>query len=108
MGKILIKNKKGSHEKPSQPKKIAAATEQNAATAVATNPQDTTNPSPNAQENQGGLDKHESRSDLIQTLASLVPFRCNLHFGYLLKQRGKHLLRRLRSRRTLRSRTRRK
>lgn len=53
MGKILIKNKKGSQEKPTQTKKTAAAAEQNATAAAATNPQDSANPSPSTQETQG-------------------------------------------------------
>lgn len=53
MGKILIKNKKGSQEKPSQTKKTAASAEQNAVAAAAASPQDGANPSANTQENQG-------------------------------------------------------
>lgn len=53
MGKILIKNKKGSQEKPSQTKKTAASTEQNAAAAAAANPQDGANPSANTQDSPG-------------------------------------------------------
>ncbi|XP_069580378.1 1-phosphatidylinositol 4,5-bisphosphate phosphodiesterase beta-2 [Brachyistius frenatus] len=58
MGKILIKNKKGSHDKPAQTKKTStAATEQPTATAAATqdpNTQEETNPAPSTQENQEG------------------------------------------------------
>ncbi|XP_018545685.1 1-phosphatidylinositol 4,5-bisphosphate phosphodiesterase beta-2 [Lates calcarifer] len=66
MGKILIKNKKGSHEKPAQAKKAAApaAAEQTTTTAAAATPaqvasgtsQDPANPAPTTQENQGGQD----------------------------------------------------
>lgn len=69
MGKILIKNKKGSHQKPTQTKKTAiAASEQTATTAAATqdpstNSQDPANPAPSTQENQGGLDEHGAGSD---------------------------------------------
>ncbi|TKS86546.1 1-phosphatidylinositol 4,5-bisphosphate phosphodiesterase beta-2 [Collichthys lucidus] len=72
MGKILIKNKKGSHEKPAQSKKNAAAAPDQAVTATATattttdaptdapaqnpntTPQDPSNPAPSTQENQEG------------------------------------------------------
>ncbi|XP_047466934.1 1-phosphatidylinositol 4,5-bisphosphate phosphodiesterase beta-2 [Mugil cephalus] len=60
MGKILIKNKKGSHEKPAQNKKNnAAATEQAAPTAAPAQdpnapPQDAANPASSPQENQEG------------------------------------------------------
>ncbi|XP_068577941.1 1-phosphatidylinositol 4,5-bisphosphate phosphodiesterase beta-2 [Cebidichthys violaceus] len=60
MGKILIKNKKGSHEKPTQTKKTsAAATDQTATTASPTQDpnstsQDPANPAPCTQENQEG------------------------------------------------------
>ncbi|XP_071354935.1 1-phosphatidylinositol 4,5-bisphosphate phosphodiesterase beta-2 [Trachinotus anak] len=60
MGKILIKNKKGSHEKPAQTKKTTtAATEQTTATAAPTQvtnstPQDPANPAPSTQESQEG------------------------------------------------------
>lgn len=50
MGKILIKNKKGGQEKPSQTKRTAAPAEQNAAAA---NSLDGANPSANSQETQG-------------------------------------------------------
>lgn len=49
LGKILIKNKKGGQDKPSQTKKTAAPAEQN----PAANPQDGANPSATTQENQG-------------------------------------------------------
>ncbi|XP_067470774.1 1-phosphatidylinositol 4,5-bisphosphate phosphodiesterase beta-2 [Thunnus thynnus] len=61
MGKILIKNKKGSHEKPSQTKKTStAASDQTTATAAPTpdpktTSQDPANPAaPSTQENQEG------------------------------------------------------
>ncbi|XP_071377778.1 1-phosphatidylinositol 4,5-bisphosphate phosphodiesterase beta-2 [Centroberyx affinis] len=59
MGKILIKNKKGSHEKPSQPKKTTALTsDQTAAAATPTQDpntpvQDLATPAPTTQESQG-------------------------------------------------------
>ncbi|XP_031134676.2 1-phosphatidylinositol 4,5-bisphosphate phosphodiesterase beta-2 isoform X2 [Sander lucioperca] len=59
MGKILIKNKKGSHEKPTQAKKTStAATEQTTTTALPTQDPNTTsqdpaNAVPSTQENQG-------------------------------------------------------
>ncbi|MED6266374.1 hypothetical protein CHARACLAT_001546 [Characodon lateralis] len=57
MGKILIKNKKGSHEKPAQTKKISAVvTEQTAAAEPAQDPnassQDGSDPAAPTQENQ--------------------------------------------------------
>ncbi|XP_070776151.1 1-phosphatidylinositol 4,5-bisphosphate phosphodiesterase beta-2 isoform X2 [Enoplosus armatus] len=60
MGKILIKNKKGSHEKPTQAKKTStAAPEQTTTTAAPTQDPNTTsqdpvNPAPSTQENQEG------------------------------------------------------
>lgn len=69
MGKILIKNKKGSHEKTTQTKKnCTAATDQTTATAASaqdqnTNSQDPANPAPSTQENQGGLDEPRAKSD---------------------------------------------
>lgn len=59
-GKILIKNKKGSHEKPAQTKKTTAATEQATTTAAPTQDtnstsEDSANPAPSTQENQGWL-----------------------------------------------------
>ncbi|XP_037652117.1 1-phosphatidylinositol 4,5-bisphosphate phosphodiesterase beta-2 isoform X2 [Sebastes umbrosus] len=60
MGKILIKNKKGSHEKPTQTKKPSTAvTDQTTTTAAPTQdpnttPQDPANPAPSTQENQEG------------------------------------------------------
>ncbi|XP_032357177.1 1-phosphatidylinositol 4,5-bisphosphate phosphodiesterase beta-2 isoform X3 [Etheostoma spectabile] len=60
MGKILIKNKKGSHEKPTQAKKPStAATEQTPTTALPTQDPNTTsqdppNAVPSTQENQEG------------------------------------------------------
>lgn len=73
MGKILIKNKKGSHEKPAQAKKAAApaAAEQTTTTAAAATPaqvasgtsQDPANPAPTTQENQGGQGRHQAKSD---------------------------------------------
>lgn len=74
MGKILIKNKKGSHEKPAQNKKTTAAAtpEQPTATTTAapaqvtnTAPQDPANPAPSTQENQGGQERHQAKSDYI-------------------------------------------
>uniref|UniRef100_A0A8C2ZRP5 1-phosphatidylinositol 4,5-bisphosphate phosphodiesterase n=1 Tax=Cyclopterus lumpus TaxID=8103 RepID=A0A8C2ZRP5_CYCLU len=59
MGKILIKNKKGSHEKPTQTKKTStAATDQTTTTPSLTQDpsstsQDPANPAPSTQENQG-------------------------------------------------------
>lgn len=60
MGKILIKNKKGSHEKPSQTKKNSTAvSDQTTVTATPTpdpntTSQDPANPAaPSTQENQG-------------------------------------------------------
>lgn len=68
MGKILIKNKKGSHEKPAQVKKTsavatdqtaAAVTEETAAAEPTQDPnastQDASNPAGPTQENQGPL-----------------------------------------------------
>ncbi|XP_023283835.1 1-phosphatidylinositol 4,5-bisphosphate phosphodiesterase beta-2-like, partial [Seriola lalandi dorsalis] len=63
MGKILIKNKKGSHEKPAQTKKTttAATTDQTTTTTTTTaapnqvpnsTPQDPANPAPSTQETQ--------------------------------------------------------
>lgn len=81
MGKILIKNKKGSHEKPAQTKKNAAAAPDQALTATATattttdaptdapaqdpntTPQDPSNPAPSTQENQGGRNESQAKSD---------------------------------------------
>ncbi|XP_034530227.1 1-phosphatidylinositol 4,5-bisphosphate phosphodiesterase beta-2 [Notolabrus celidotus] len=60
MGKILIKNKKGSHGKPAQNKKTnTAAIDQTTTTAAPTldpntNSQDPANPAPSTQENQEG------------------------------------------------------
>lgn len=59
MGKILIKNKKGTHEKPAQAKKSTAAVTDQATAAAATSQdpncpsQDGTNPTSPSQENQG-------------------------------------------------------
>lgn len=60
MGKILIKNKKGSHEKPAQTKKTSATvTDQPAAVEPTQDPnassQDETNPAAPTQENQGAV-----------------------------------------------------
>lgn len=60
MGKILIKNKKGSHEKPAQTKKPSpAVTDQTAAAEPAQEPnassQDGSDPAAPTQENQGAL-----------------------------------------------------
>ncbi|XP_041669164.1 1-phosphatidylinositol 4,5-bisphosphate phosphodiesterase beta-2 [Cheilinus undulatus] len=60
MGKILIKNKKGSHGKPNQTKKTStAATDQTPVTTAPTQDSNTTstdpaNPAPSSQENQEG------------------------------------------------------
>ncbi|KAI4804121.1 hypothetical protein KUCAC02_025763 [Chaenocephalus aceratus] len=58
MGKVLIKNKKGSHEKPTQAKKPSTtATDQTAAAPTQdpnTTSQDPTNAAPTTQENQEG------------------------------------------------------
>ncbi|KAK5857231.1 hypothetical protein PBY51_010489 [Eleginops maclovinus] len=60
MGKILIKNKKGSHEKPTQAKKPGTAATDQTTTAAAptqepnTTCQDPTNAAPTTQENQEG------------------------------------------------------
>ncbi|XP_041809557.1 1-phosphatidylinositol 4,5-bisphosphate phosphodiesterase beta-2 [Chelmon rostratus] len=72
MGKILIKNKKGSHEKTTQTKKnCTAATDQTTATAASaqdqnTNSQDPANPAPSTQENQEGdaaVEDNEEQED---------------------------------------------
>ncbi|XP_070835249.1 1-phosphatidylinositol 4,5-bisphosphate phosphodiesterase beta-2 [Chaetodon trifascialis] len=72
MGKILIKNKKGSHEKTTQTKKNSpAATEQTTTTAApALDPnstaQDPANPAPSTQENQEGdaaVEDNEEQED---------------------------------------------
>uniref|UniRef100_A0A8C4GD99 Phosphoinositide phospholipase C n=1 Tax=Dicentrarchus labrax TaxID=13489 RepID=A0A8C4GD99_DICLA len=75
MGKILIKNKKGSHEKPTQTKKaVTAATEQTTTTTTAapapdpnTPAQDPANPTPSPQENQAGQEvtAYEAMSSLV-------------------------------------------
>ncbi|XP_029316401.1 1-phosphatidylinositol 4,5-bisphosphate phosphodiesterase beta-2 [Cottoperca gobio] len=57
MGKVLIKNKKGSHEKPTQTKKTSTAvTDQTTTTAAPTQDPNTTpqDPAPTTQENQEG------------------------------------------------------
>uniref|UniRef100_A0A672Y811 1-phosphatidylinositol 4,5-bisphosphate phosphodiesterase n=1 Tax=Sphaeramia orbicularis TaxID=375764 RepID=A0A672Y811_9TELE len=60
MGKILIKNKKGSHDKPNQTKKTStASSDQNTTTAAPTQDPNTTspdpaNPAPSTQENPEG------------------------------------------------------
>ncbi|CAN9502256.1 unnamed protein product [Ophioblennius macclurei] len=79
MGKILIKNKKGSHEKPTQAKKpVAAAADQpattaapsqdpNAPNALNTSPQEAATPAPSTQENQAeadaAADDHEEQEE---------------------------------------------
>ncbi|XP_041828054.1 1-phosphatidylinositol 4,5-bisphosphate phosphodiesterase beta-2 [Melanotaenia boesemani] len=73
MGKILIKNKKGSHEKPAQTKKSStAATDQTTSTAAPTQDpntpsQDATTPAAGAQENQvdgeGAVEDTEEHED---------------------------------------------
>uniref|UniRef100_A0A672Y820 Phosphoinositide phospholipase C n=1 Tax=Sphaeramia orbicularis TaxID=375764 RepID=A0A672Y820_9TELE len=63
MGKILIKNKKGSHDKPNQTKKTStASSDQNTTTAAPTQDPNTTspdpaNPAPSTQENPGCLNR---------------------------------------------------
>ncbi|KAM6912530.1 1-phosphatidylinositol 4,5-bisphosphate phosphodiesterase beta-2 isoform 1-T1 [Xenentodon cancila] len=57
MGKILIKNKKGSHDKPAQPKKNLTAADQTTVAAASpqdssTPPQDASSPAATAQDNQ--------------------------------------------------------
>uniref|UniRef100_A0A3B4WTQ9 1-phosphatidylinositol 4,5-bisphosphate phosphodiesterase n=1 Tax=Seriola lalandi dorsalis TaxID=1841481 RepID=A0A3B4WTQ9_SERLL len=77
MGKILIKNKKGSHEKPAQTKKTttAATTDQTTTTTTTTaapnqvpnsTPQDPANPAPSTQETQEGnaaVEENEEQED---------------------------------------------
>ncbi|XP_028250892.1 1-phosphatidylinositol 4,5-bisphosphate phosphodiesterase beta-2 isoform X2 [Parambassis ranga] len=72
MGKILIKNKKGSHEKPTQTKKTSPATTDQAAAPAAhtqdpNNPsEDATSPATSTQENQEGdatVDDNEEQED---------------------------------------------
>lgn len=69
MGKILIKNKKGNQEKPTQTKKTnPAATDQTATTAAASqdpnaSPQDPANSASNTEENHGGPGELDARSD---------------------------------------------
>ncbi|XP_068608166.1 1-phosphatidylinositol 4,5-bisphosphate phosphodiesterase beta-2 [Brachionichthys hirsutus] len=73
MGKILIKNKKGGHEKPTQPKqKVAAvAADQNTTTAAPTQDlntpsQDADNPAASSQESQEGdavVEDNEEQED---------------------------------------------
>lgn len=114
MGKILIKNKKGSHQKPTQTKKTAiAATEQTATTAAATqdpntNSQDPANPAPSTQENQGGLDEHGARSDYNPKTGMGSYFLGVTDIMFTFNQRGTCLWRRMRSKRTQRNMMRRK
>lgn len=81
MGKILIKNKKGTHSKPAQNKKpAAAATDQTAATAATdqtaaastqdsnTPSQDEANPAPSTQENPDENDKSQGKFSYIPKL----------------------------------------
>uniref|UniRef100_A0A3P9I9U3 1-phosphatidylinositol 4,5-bisphosphate phosphodiesterase n=1 Tax=Oryzias latipes TaxID=8090 RepID=A0A3P9I9U3_ORYLA len=71
MGKILIKNKKGSHEKPAQAKKSSTAATDQAAAAIPQDPncpsQDETNPTSPSQENQadgeGTVEENEEQED---------------------------------------------
>lgn len=68
MGKILIKNKKGSHEKPSQTKKNSTAVSDQTTAVPTPDPnttsQDPANPAaPSTQENQG--DKTKLKPNLI-------------------------------------------
>ncbi|XP_059209552.1 1-phosphatidylinositol 4,5-bisphosphate phosphodiesterase beta-2 [Centropristis striata] len=72
MGKILIKNKKGSHEKPAQTKKTAAATDQTPTAAAPTQDpnvtsQDPVNPAPSTQENQEGDTAVEDTEETEET-----------------------------------------
>lgn len=115
LGKILIKNKKGSHEKPTQAKKpTPAATDQTTTTAASpqdpnSTSQDPANPAPSTQENQGGLDEPRAISDYIKKKnCPLVIFRCRWHYVYMFNQRETQLWRTQRSRRTQRNRMRRK
>lgn len=117
LGKILIKNKKGSHEKPAQAKKpTPAATDQTTTTAASpqdpnSTSQDPANPAPSTQENQGGLDEPRAKSDNIRKKKKkrpLVIFRCRWHYVYMFNQRETQLWRTQRSRRTQRNRMRRK
>uniref|UniRef100_A0A667Z205 1-phosphatidylinositol 4,5-bisphosphate phosphodiesterase n=1 Tax=Myripristis murdjan TaxID=586833 RepID=A0A667Z205_9TELE len=79
MGKILLKNKKSSHEKPSQAKKSTAATSDQTTAAATPTPapvqdpnstvQDPTNPAPTAQESQegdAGVEDNEEQEDTEQ------------------------------------------
>ena len=77
MGKILIKNKKGSHEKPAQKKTSPAAADQTTTTAAPAQdpnatPQDPANPAPSTQETQGGLEELQVRSGYVPKQACLV------------------------------------
>lgn len=71
LGKILIKNKKGSHGKPTQAKKPTAAAADQATTTAASpqdpnaTSQDPANPAPSTQENQGALDEPRATSDYV-------------------------------------------
>uniref|UniRef100_A0A3Q3GKV2 Phosphoinositide phospholipase C n=1 Tax=Labrus bergylta TaxID=56723 RepID=A0A3Q3GKV2_9LABR len=73
MGKILIKNKKGSHAKPAQNKKTStAATDQTTATAAPTQDPNITstdpaNPAPSTQENQEGDAAVEDNEETEET-----------------------------------------
>ncbi|KAM3594854.1 uncharacterized protein V6R79_015053 [Siganus canaliculatus] len=74
MGKILIKNKKGSHEKPTQTKKTvtAAAVDQAPTSAAATQDPNTTSsdpatPTPSTQENQEGEAAVEDNEEQEET-----------------------------------------
>ncbi|CAJ1073826.1 -phosphatidylinositol 4%2C5-bisphosphate phosphodiesterase beta-2 [Xyrichtys novacula] len=73
MGKILIKNKKGSHEKPAQNKKTStAATDQTTTTAASTqdpntNSQDPANPAPSTPETQEGDAAVEDNEEVEET-----------------------------------------
>lgn len=78
LGKILIKNKKGSHEKPNQTKKTTAAgTEQTSTTAAATqdnNSQDPNNPATSNQENQGEIRLHFQKKGMYSYFLDVTTF----------------------------------
>ncbi|KAM9341260.1 1-phosphatidylinositol 4,5-bisphosphate phosphodiesterase beta-2 [Symphorus nematophorus] len=72
MGKILIKNKKGSHEKPAQKKTSPAAADQTTTTAAPaqdpnTTPQDPANPASSTQETQEGDAAAEDNEEQEET-----------------------------------------
>ncbi|XP_074547434.1 1-phosphatidylinositol 4,5-bisphosphate phosphodiesterase beta-2 [Halichoeres trimaculatus] len=73
MGKILIKNKKGSHGKPAQNKKTNTAATDQTTTAASptqdqnTTPQDPANPAPSTQENPEGDAAVEDNEETEET-----------------------------------------